>query len=224
MLPAVCPCPSLLLSPSSPESLLPCSQTPLCPPSVIFHLLAFLSLPSQVTNNSLGETSLWLGKKKEHVLPHHVICVHLTRAIGRCPAFILLKGTNPMVCICLSFFLWEAEPKTKTWARGIHLTSGPWDPEGGSRERDRGRKGEGGVSIRHCHGHLESDLLGNHAMYAECLWICSPERREAVTFTPGSCLHCLKIDPKGDSFAFLRHGSAVTKAATAFPERSWCGK
>lgn len=54
-----------------------------------------------------------------------------------------------MMYICLSFFLWEAEPKAKTWAQDFHLTSGPWNPEGGSRKRERERrKGKASISIR----------------------------------------------------------------------------
>lgn len=52
-----------------------------------------------------------------------------------------------MIFICLSFFLWEVEPKAKTWAQDFHLTSGLWSPEGGSRKRERER-GKGKASIK----------------------------------------------------------------------------
>lgn len=81
---------SVLLSPGSPGSLLPCSQLP--PLLTINNLpsLGFLlSLPSQVTNISPGGASKWIGKRKGLVLPHQVICVHFNKSYWKMPCLYL---------------------------------------------------------------------------------------------------------------------------------------
>lgn len=73
--------------------------------------------------------------------------MHFYKSYWKMPAFILLKGADPVMPICFSWILLEAEPETKTWVRDIHLRADPKNQERGSREREARKGGKPVLSV-----------------------------------------------------------------------------
>lgn len=118
--------------------------------------------------------------------------MHFYKSYWKMPPFILLRGADPVMTICFSLVLPEAEPETKTWVRDIHLRCAPKNQERGSREREARKRGKPlCVCVCVCRSLPQFNqglpLLEHPERYTECFWTCPPERREAGTFIPGSC-------------------------------------